>query len=725
MKRSILYLSLLFCFLLSAQEQIKPTLITENIVINEYHGVKIEDPYQYLENLENPMVVNWMKDNANYARNVLDEIPGRKDFLEKMYEFDSRVADRIFSVNVTSQGQYFYLKARPEDENGKLYMRKNYSSEEKLLFDPDKYRTEEAVNYTISSFSPNYKGDKIALFLSANGSENSDLIIIDNNGKTFPEMIDRCTSWNNTWLADDESILYSRFNSSDIKDQNRQMNMKSYLHKTNTNGKDDMEFFSNTTNPELQILSEEIPIPFYNRPSNKFFGGVFTVDKRIKLYMAEDSNFSPPLKWKQITSQADNVVNFELDKNSLYYLSFDNAPNYKILKATIANPSAQEAKIIVPEFKDEIITNMATTKDGLYFTTMKNGVEAKVYFLGHNSNTPKVLKTPLSAGDISLSKIDEEHSEIWMNMSGWTSPNKRYAYDLKNDKFIKQPLSTEVEYPELKGIVVKEVMIPSHDGVNVPVSIICKNDTKLNGKNPTLIYGYGSYGNSISPFFSPLVLNYVNRGGIWVIPHVRGGGELGDAWHKAGQKLNKPNTWKDAIATAEYLIKEKYTSANHLAIWGGSAGGIFVGRSITERPDLFAAAIPEVGAMNTVRMEESPNGPINAPEFGTVKDPLEFKGLLEMDSYLHVKKGVEYPALLITAGMNDPRVIAWEPGKFAARMQASSISNKPVLFLTDFESGHGIGDSKSKRFESFADTFSFALWQTGHSDFQPNEKIQK
>ena len=188
----------------------------------------------------------------------------------------------------------------------------------------------------------------------------------------------------------------------------------------------------------------------------------------------------------------------------------------------------------------------------------------------------------------------------------------------------------------------------------------------------------------------------------------------------AGYKTTKPNTWKDLIACAEYLIKENYTSSEGIAIFGGSAGGILIDRAITERPDLFAAAIPLVGCMNPLRMENSPNGPVNTPEFGISTDSVECMALIKMDSYLHLKKGDKYPATLITAVMNAPRVIAWQPAKFAAQMQEFNSSSKPILFLTDFAAGHGIGNTKTKQFENYADILSFALWQTGHPDFQMN-----
>jgi prolyl oligopeptidase len=203
------------------------------------------------------------------------------------------------------------------------------------------------------------------------------------------------------------------------------------------------------------------------------------------------------------------------------------------------------------------------------------------------------------------------------------------------------------------------------------------------------------------------------------IAHVRGGGELGDNWHKGGFKTTKPNTWKDLISCAEYLINNKYTSPAKLGIVGGSAGGILIGRAMTERPDLFAVAVPFVGVMNPIRIEEFSNGPANEVEFGNPKDSTECIALIEMDPYLHLKKGERYPATLVTAGMNDPFVVAWQPAKFAACLQADNASNKPILFWTDYEAGHGmIGMTKSKTSESWADFFSFALWQMGHPDFQ-------
>jgi prolyl oligopeptidase len=286
-------------------------------------------------------------------------------------------------------------------------------------------------------------------------------------------------------------------------------------------------------------------------------------------------------------------------------------------------------------------------------------------------------------------------------------------------------LSSEIAYPEYADLVVEELMVPSHDGVRVPVSLMYKKGTPRDGSVPVFIRGYGAYGASQRPLFDPTGdLLWAQQGGIVAVAHVRGGGELGEAWHKAGMKATKPNTWKDLIATAEYLVKNRYTGPGRIAINSASAGGIMIGRAMTERPDLFAAAIPQVGSLNVIRKENTPNGPVNIPEYGTVQKEDEARAMLEMDSFHHLKPGTNYPATLITAGFNDPRVIAWEPAKFAARLQASTASGKPVLFLTDYEAGHGIGDSKQKSYEAQADVLAFGLWQTGHPAFQPAAAVK-
>ena len=721
MRKLISILVLFLSLNVFAQEVAEPKKLNPEKVVDTYHGVEVEDEYRYVEDMQDSKVLNWMKENASYAEYVLDQIPGKENLMQKMLEMDSRRNSIVSNLIISKNDDYYYLKRLPEDETGKLYYRKGYEGKESLILDPEAYKASGDVNYTINGIQPSISGEMVAVRLAPNGSETGEIIFLDKEGTPHEETLN-LAAFNMSWDKNDEAIFYQRLNSADVLDMTRQMNIQTYKHIIGDDPENDIPVFSNSVNPELNISPMELPIMIYDDLTNQYFGAVVSVDKAAKLYMAESDEI--PGKWKQVASKEDMIEIPNITKHGVYYLTFKDAPNYKVVKSTLENPSPKSGKVVVKEPTNGNITGIFANNLGLFYSIQENGVRSRFYYLPKDSEESREIELPFVAGNLNISGTAGSSDKVWVNITGWTQPSKRFYYNVKEDKFASQPLSSDAEYPELKDLVVKEIMVASHDGVEVPVSIIHNKDLKMDGSNPALIYGYGSYGISTGPFFSPITLAYTTYGGILVVPHVRGGGELGDAWHRAGQKQNKPNTWKDAIASAEYLIDNGYTSSDKLSIQGGSARGIFVGRSITERPDLFVAAAPEVGVMNPVRAEETPNGPVNAPEFGTVKDEAEFKGLMAMDSYHALKKNEEYPAMLITAGMNDPRVIAWQPAKFAAKAQNYSSSDAPVLFLTDFESGHGIGDNKTKAFEGFANAFSFFYWQSGHPEFQPQEKLK-
>ncbi|NNL15668.1 MAG: prolyl oligopeptidase family serine peptidase, partial [Flavobacteriaceae bacterium] len=663
-----------------AQEVLKPEVLPQKKVTNTYHGITLEDPYQYLENLDDPTVITWMKDNANYATSILNNISGKKELFDNMKELVERRSASISSVNITDDDTYYYLKRVPGEEISKMYKRNGYDGDEELFFDPTKYKTEDDKIFTISSITPNIKGDKIAVGVSPNGSENPELLIFKSNGEQYEEILHLAKGI--SWHLSGDSFFYFKMNSADLKDVNRQIYTSNYVHKVGTDQSLDEKSFSKENYAALDLQDSELPYIMYSKEANKNILYAGSVDKNAKVYINDTSGNNN--SWKSILKRDNKVTDIGLNSYGVYYLTYDDAPNYKIVKTSIDKPEFSNSSTVIEESETEIITGFSLTKDGLFYATVKNGVEAKVYFLANGKSNVEELQLPFTAGSAYISTKGSEFSDVWISISGWTSPNKRFLYDPMTKMFTFKPLSTPVEYPELNNLIAEEITVESHDGVMVPVSIIHKKGLEMNGNNPAVLYSYGAYGISTSPFFSPIVLAYTMYNGILVVPHIRGGGELGDAWHKAGQKLNKPNTWKDAIATAEYLIKNEYSNSDKISIFGGSAGGILVGRSITERPDLFVAAAPMVGCMNTVRAEETPNGPINTPEFGTIEDPDEFKGLLAMDSYHSLKPGTDYPATLVTAGMNDPRVIAWQPSKFAAKMQHDNKGDSPILFYTNF-----------------------------------------
>lgn len=693
------------------------------IVEETYCGKRIADPYRYMENLKDPLVQQWLRAQAEHARSVIEKIPGRSSLIEKMQDFDSRKSSKVYNLVITDTDRYFYLKRTPSEETGKLYYRDGYTGDETLLFDPSGMANNSG-KYVISNISPTDDGSKVAVSVAADGSEDDIVLIMDVETRTlYPEKIDRCRFASPSWLPDGSAFLYNRLQKSEKHAIDIQKNSKVYLHTVGSAPSADREIFSSATNPELNIRPEDIPFVHYDKDSKHLYAFVQNVDRRLTVYYAPVSELArQKIAWKPLLKTEDNIHDFAVTEKDLYLYTPEKAPNFKVLKTSLLQPDISNAETIIPEAPDAVLTSFSLTSNGIFYTLSKNGVKVEFYRKGFGRKKAKKIKLPFAAGTIHLSSKGFMFPDVWIVISGWSSDYKRYRYDDASHSFTYETLSSPAEYPEYENLVVKEVMVKSHDGVQVPLSLVYKKGLKKDGGNPVLFYGYGAYGKSLKPFFSPSFLLWAHKGGILAVTHVRGGGELGDAWHKAGMKSTKPNTWKDLISSAEYVINKNYSSPAHIAINSASAGGILVGKAMTERPDLFAAVIPQVGTMNPLRGEETPNGPVNAPEFGTVKDSLECLALIEMDPYLSIREGNDYPAALVTAGINDPRVIAWQPAKFAARLQAASASAKPVLFYTDFESGHGIGDTKTKQFETLADVLSFAFWQTGHKEFQSKEQ---
>ncbi|MCA0133397.1 prolyl oligopeptidase family serine peptidase [Winogradskyella alexanderae] len=719
MKLLNLTLACISTILIFAQE--KPNLLPQRIVFDEYHGQKVEDPYRYMEDLKNEEVLNWMKANNKYAEDMMATVPGRQGLKDLMLSLVAREGDYISNLKITNDGTYYYINQKVGEEFGKLYKRECYECDEVLVLDPKIYKQESDQEYAIQKYIPSHEGDLIAIEFAVNGSENPETKFIDNEGDFKAGYLDLARVY--SWLPNDDGVIYTKLSSADVTTMDRKIDLNTYIHMLGTSSSEDKVILSRKNNPNLDIEPNEIPWAYYDADAKKFFGFASSVDNRLKTYLGmlkKDNS----IDWEPITVHEDNIVSVSVGTDDIYMLSYKNAPNKRILKLPVDKMDMSSAVEVVPEKIDETIIQMKPTIDGIYYVTVKNGIEANGYFLPKNGKERK-LAFPFTAGNANISIKNARSSEVWFTITGWTSPNKRYRYNPETNVFTYEPLEAPIEFPELENVIAKEVMVTSHDGEQVPVSIIYDKNLKMDGSNPAFIYGYGAYGNSQEPFFSPINLVLTSYGVVFVVPHVRGGGELGVDWHNAGKKLTKPNTWKDGIATAEYLIEQGYTSKGKIGIVGGSAGGIFVGRAITERPDLFQVAAPMVGCMNTVRGENSPNGPVNIPEFGTVEDPEEFTGLLEMDSYHHVEKGEDYPALWITAGMNDPRVIAWQPAKFAARIQAADQDEEPILFVTDFSGGHGRGASFSKMMDGLSSMFSFMLWQTDHPEFKPANRSDK
>lgn len=712
-----LFLTAVVC---QANPIVKPELLKPEPAKDIYHGITIVDPFRQVEKMTDPTIERWMKEQSNYTRQVLDSISGREALLVEMKKLELHKSAFYGTLEITDNGYYFFTKRKPQEEVSRLYYRKHFNDEDRLLFDPRKFASLSKKKYVISAVSPSSDGASVAFQISPDGSEDGLLLIMDVASKTlYPEQIDKISYASVSWTKDNKGFVYHRMLDKPKFDKDAHFDSSMHFHQLDSSYKKDQEIFSRKNNPDLGIKPEEYPVVQIENHANKLLGFSYSVQRELITFIADAKELNQAnINWQPLVTPEDQVRQLAVTDNAIYAYSAKNAPNFQILRMPLDNPNIKKAKVVVAEPKLGSISSFAVNKDGIYFATMENGVSASFHFRPHNGKQTKEILLPFSAGRLSIESHNPQSSDIWIEINGWLNDYQRYRYDIKRNQLISENLTEPVIFSEFKDFVVKEIEVASHDGVMVPVSLIHQKGIKLNRNHSTLLWGYGSYGYSMRPFFSTDYLSWVKQGGIIAVSHVRGGGELGAAWHKAGQKANKPNTWKDLIATAEYLIENKYTQSENIAIMGASAGGILVGRAMTERPDLFAAVIPLVGAMNTIRMEESPNGPVNTPEFGTVKDKQEFLGLVEMDSYHHIKNGEQYPATLVTAGMNDSRVIAWEPAKFAAKLMYANASDNPTLLWVDYDTGHGIGNERSKTMTNRADWMSFAFWQTGHPKFK-------
>ena len=664
-------------------------------VTDTYFGTKIDDPYRYMEDIKDPQVEAWLKAQADYTRAVLAKIPQRDEILKEVTTFGDAAAARVTSVQLMGNHVY-YLKRKADENIGKLYVREGFGGKERLLVDPDRLPAPEGKHNAIDYFAASPDNRYVAYGASVGGSEQSVLHVIEvATGKETGDVIDRANFGSPSWLADGR-LLYNRLQklAPGAPATEKYVNSRAYLHVLGRNPDEDTPVLGAGLAPEIAIAPPEIPF-VANPVGSRYAIGVVVngVQNEFKLYVAPLASLAgDKTPWVKIADTADDVTAFDVMDDRLYLLTHKNWSRFKVIVVSLTKPDIAAAREVVPA-SEAVVTGIAAAKDALYVRRMNGGVSDFLKVGYAAQATPSMIELPFP-GDVDGLVTDPRQPGAVFSLGGWTRFGGYFAYDPKAGKVVDTGLQPQGKYDNPANLTSTEVKVKTKDGTLVPLSIVHKKGLKLDGSNPTILYGYGAYGISMTPFYRPTFLPWFNRGGVLAVAHVRGGGEYGEDWHKAGYKTTKHNTWEDAIACAEWLLEHKYTSPPKLAIMGGSAGGIFVGRSITERPDLFGAAVDEVPVSDALRWEFTSNGVPNIPEFGTVKDEEGFKGLLAMSSYAHVKDGTRYPAVLLTTGINDPRVDAWEAAKMAARLQAASTSGKPILLRIDFDAGHGFGSTK-------------------------------
>ncbi len=698
-----------------------PPVAPVEAVTNTYFGTAIVDPYRYLENLSNPSVTAWLKTQNDYTRSMLDRIPGREALLARIQELDNAVAARVADVRRLPAGRFFYLKRLPQDNMFKLYVREGLAGKETLLFDPEKFAKAAGKPFAINYYEPSWNGDYVACGLSAGGSEDAVIHVVETaTGKEVDQPIDRAQFGGVSWRPDGKSFFYNRLRKmeSGTPETERYQKSRVYLHVIGADADQEPPVFGCDVSPRVRMDPADDPF-VGTAPGCPYALGSIEHGTRQELtvYVAPLTAVGKPNPpWKKICDVGDDVTDFAVKGKEIFLLTHKDASRFKIIATSLAKPDLAAARTVVPA-GEAVITGLAVAKDALYVQLRDGGIGRLLRVTAQGKIDP--VRLPFD-GSVGLMAMDSRLAGAWLDLGTWIRAGQIYEYDPRTERITNTGLQPLGKFDAPEDLESVEVKARSEDGAMIPLSIVYKRGITLDGSNPTLLWGYGAYGISEDPAYGPVMLAWYEKGGVFALAHVRGGGEYGEDWYKGGYQQTKPNTWKDFIACAEHLIEHKYTSPARLAGEGGSAGGILIGRAITERPDLFGAAIIQVGCLDMLRIETTPNGVPNIPEFGSVKTEDGFKELHEMSSYAHVRDGTKYPAVMLETGINDPRVEPWQSAKMAARLQAASTSGKPVLLRVDYEAGHGIGSTKKQREEQTADSWAFLLWQFGLPGFQPN-----
>ncbi|SHJ47559.1 prolyl oligopeptidase family serine peptidase [Aquimarina spongiae] len=699
--------------------------VQKEVVHDSYFGQVIQDPFRNLEYLENKDVLQWIHKENSVTTSYLNTIPKQQDLIDQQIAHDQKNKYFISRLNYTPNGMVFFLKQTANENRAKLYYKKNTDSSEVELFNPKDFDPQSKDEYQISYIKPSWDGSKIVVSLIKNGDENATMFVLD--VKTKKKLSGSLTNGIPSggvggvqWLADNTTLYYTYFPNINNKSSSTYLNGKAILYKTGTDFSQIKDVFSTKNNPDLGLKSEDFPTLSINNSNFKYVIGIVSGATQFQdaFYLPTKQLFEKEQPWKPLYKKEHKVKTHDfIGENDIIYLTAQNAPNFKICKTSFTSKNFDHPEVLITEKKDEVIKYLTVTSKGIFYSTVKNGVIARLF--RYHKGEEKEITLPKPSGDIKLAKNGQE---IIISLKGWLSKTQRYTFDEETNSLVPYNIFPDNGHENnFADLTIEEVTVKGHDGVEIPLSLIYQRDLKKDGTNPILMRSYGAYGSSMIPTAYYPFLLYVREGGIYAVAHVRGGGEKGDAWRNGGYKTTKPNTWKDIISCTEYLITNNYTSKRKIAIWGGSAGAVGVGRALTERPDLYGAAILSRGILNTVRIEAGINGANSAKEFGTIKDSIEFRGLYNMDAYHHIKDNTSFPATLVTTGMNDSRVPPWQSFKFAARLQEANTSKNPILLKTEFDSGHGLQSTKKRGFETIATALSFALRHTGHPNYQPEE----
>lgn len=692
----------------------KPPAAPKRSVTDEYHGVKVTDDYRWLENWDDPEVKQWSAAQNARTREYLDRLPSRPAIKERLKEFIAASSAAYRDLQFCA-GTLFAMKFQPPQQHPMLVAMPSADdpASANIVFDPNAASSKRSL--AVDFYAPSLDGMYVAAALSEGGSEDSSAHVFKvATGRELSDLVPRVNfataGGSIAWKGDSSGFYYTRYpQGNERPPEDANFYQQVYFHKLGTDSRQDSYVIGKDFPriAEIQLSTSEDGRWLLAAVANGD-GGEFAH------YVMDSAG-----RWTQVTHFDNGIVSVKAGPDdALYLLSRKNAPRGQILRLPLAHLDLAQAKVIVPESSgtgsDESarasIEDFVPTPGHLYVIDMMGGPSRVRVFDDQNHPLPAPPLPPISAvGQV----VSIAGGNVLFDTSTYLDPPAWYRFDAASGKATRTALfrTSPAKFDDAE--VVRDFAI-SKDGTRVPLNIIRRQGTKLDGTNPVLLDGYGGFGVSQKPFFVGAQARlWLDQGGVIASANLRGGGEYGEEWHRQGTLTRKQNVFDDFLACAQYLIDHHYTSPAHLAIIGGSNGGLLMGAAFTQRPDLFRAVVSFVGIYDMLRVELDPNGAFNVTEFGSVKKPDQFKALYAYSPYHRVKDGTAYPAILFLTGENDHRVNPMQSRKMTARLQTANSSGHPILLRTTSSAGHGFGTALDEEIEQGADFYSFLLDQLG------------
>ncbi len=668
--------------------------------VDTYFGTEVQDPYRWLEDDRSAETEAWVKAENQVTFSYLDKIPYRdklKKRLEQLWNYEK------FSAPF-KRGDYTYFYKNDGLQNQNVLYRQKGEENPEVFLDPNTFSEDGTTSLGSVSFTKD--GSKVAYAISEGGSDWRKVIVMEAiSKKILGDTIKDVKFSGLSWMGND-GFFYSSYD----KPKGSELSAKTDQHKLYYH--------------KLGTEQNEDKIIFGLNKKRRYIGGYVTEDQRFLIITAAISTSGNELYFKDLSKPNSKLItivdNFETDNyvidsydNNLFISTNLNAPNTRVVRANINHTSPNNWADFIPETKN--VLNISTGAGYFFAEYMKDAV-SQVKQYDKKGNLVREIELP-GIGSVSGFSGKKEIKDLYFSFTNYTTPSTIYKFDPEkgNSTIYKKP---KINFNS-EDYISEQIFYTSKDGTKIPMIITYKKGTERNGKTPTILYGYGGFNISLTPRFSITNAIWLEQGGIYAVPNLRGGGEYGKAWHDAGTQQKKQNVFDDFIAAAEYLIKNNYTSSDYLAIRGGSNGGLLVGAVMTQRPDLMKVALPAVGVLDMLRYHTFTAGAGWAYDYGTSEQSKEMFDYLKAYSPVHnVNKGIKYPATLITTGDHDDRVVPAHSFKFAAELQEKQNGNNPVLIRIETKAGHGAGTPVSKTIEQYADIFSFTLYNMGYKELQ-------